>query len=85
MKTVSLVLAGLGLAAGLASAWFWYRSSRTSFNIAFVSMITSGSPVPTARDIEAYLREVGDLNAKAAVFGGIGVLLSTLAGIAATF
>ncbi len=48
-------------------------------------MITSGSPVPTARDIEAYLREVGDLNAKAAVFGGIGVLLSTLAGIAASF
>jgi hypothetical protein len=80
----SLILAVLGLLAGLASAWFWWRSSRTSFEITHVSLITSGSPVPNARDLEAYLKKVGSLNAKAAVFGGIGVLLSTLAGIAAS-
>jgi hypothetical protein len=82
MKT-SVILAVLGLAAGLTSAWFWWRSSRKGFEIRWVSIVASGSPVPTARDIEAYLREVGGLNAKAAAFGAIGVLLSTLAGIVA--
>jgi hypothetical protein len=47
MKATSLILAGLGLASGLVSAWFWWRSSRTTFNIRWVSLVTSGSPVPT--------------------------------------
>jgi hypothetical protein len=82
---ISTILALLGLAAGLVSAWFWWRSSRTRFRIAFVSMITSGSPVPTARDIEAYLREVGSLNTKAALLGALSVTLSALAGIMASY
>jgi len=82
---ISIVLAVLGLAAGLASAWFWWRSSRTSFEIRFVSMATSGSPVPNARDIEAYLKKVGRLNTMAAALGAASVTLSALAGIVASY
>jgi hypothetical protein len=81
---ISIVLAMLGLAAGLASAWFWWRSSRTSFDVAFVSIVAGGSPVPNACDVENYLKKVGDLNAKAAAFGAVSVTLSALAGIAAS-
>jgi hypothetical protein len=81
MKTSWCILQGLGVVAGVASAWFWYRSSQTSFEVKFVSQVNSGSPVPNARDIEAYLKKVGGLNAKAAAMAAISVVLTALAGI----
>ena len=81
MKTSWCILQGLGVAAGIASAWFWWRSSQTNFEVRFVSQVSSGSPVPNARDIEAYLKKVGDLNKKAAAMAAISVILTTIAGI----
>jgi hypothetical protein len=85
MKTTSIILAVLGLVGGLASSWFWWRSSRASFTVTWANFVTPSGPVITGNVLEAYLKEVGALNAKAAVFGAIGVLLSTLAGVAASF
>jgi len=84
MKATSVVLAFFGLAAGLASAWFWWRSSRISFKISGHPFVTPSGPVITGDVLERYLKEVGALNSKAAALGAISVLLSTLAGIIAS-
>jgi hypothetical protein len=81
MKTAALALAGIALVAGLLSAWHWWKSSKTSFQLTTTTLITSGSPVITARDLERYLQEVGGLNARAAIFGAISVTLAAVSGV----
>jgi hypothetical protein len=46
-------------------------------------MVTATGVGITSDDLENYLRQVGALNARAATFGAIGVMLSTATSIAA--
>jgi len=79
---VSTALILAGLMSGLLSAWFWWRSSRTSLVIAMPPLIvTARGPAIVADDLEVYLRQVGTLNAKAAIWGAVAVACSTAAGI----
>jgi hypothetical protein len=78
LACIGLILGGF--VCGLCSAYFWWRSSREPFVLTTVSIITSGTPVITARDTEDYLRRVSRLNSRAALFGAIAVLLTTAAG-----
>jgi hypothetical protein len=81
---MSIILAVLGLAAGLASAWFWLRSSRTSYTVTSAPIVTATGPVITTSDLQSYLKEVGRLNTWAAALGAVSVTLSALAGIVAS-
>jgi hypothetical protein len=83
-ELANLVLILSVLISGLLSAWFWWRSSRASFVIAMPPlMITTRGSAILADDLEAYLREVGSLNAKAAMWGAVAVACSTAAGVLA--
>jgi hypothetical protein len=79
LAPIGLVLAGF--VCGLCSAYFWWRSSREPFEPTTVSIITSGTPVITDRDIQGYLSRVSRLNSRAAQFGAIAVTLTTAAGL----
>jgi hypothetical protein len=45
----------------------------------------ASGPAVTVGPLQDYLQRVGALNAKAAIYGGISVLLSTLGGIVRSF
>jgi hypothetical protein len=82
---VSTALILAGLVSGLLSAWFWWRSSRTSLAIAMPPLIiTVRGPAIVADDLTAYLQQVGSLNSKAAIWGAVAVACSTAAGIVAS-
>lgn len=81
MKAIALGVAVIGFGFGIASAYYWWKSSREPFVIPFPTIITSTGPAITTQPLEDYLRRVGSLNAKAAMCGAIGVSLSTVAGI----
>jgi hypothetical protein len=85
IKCIAIALSVVGFGFGIASAVYWWKSSREAVSqYAIPPIIAHGSPVITARQLEDYLRRVGALNAKAAIFGAIGVLFATIAGIVAT-
>ena len=73
----------VGAGFSLLSAVYWWRSSRASIAVLrHPPSITTSGPVVTMGPLQDYLRRVSALNAWAAIFGGIGVFLSTLGGIA---
>jgi hypothetical protein len=83
MKWIALVLAVVGLGFGIASAYYWWSSSRESVAVLrYPPTITTSGPVVTMGPLQNYLQRVGALNARAAICGGISVFLSTISGVA---
>jgi hypothetical protein len=78
---IALVLAMIGFLFGLASAWFWLRSSRVSFEVVHPLNFIGGSPAVTERHLEHYVARVGRLNARAAICGAIAVACSSSGGL----
>jgi hypothetical protein len=82
MKMVAIVLVSIALITGIASAIFWWLSSRASFVITTFGHITDADGwVITSRDLETYLQRVGRLNAWAAGFGAVSVTSSAAASL----
>jgi hypothetical protein len=81
MRPLAIVVALVGFAFGLLSAWHWYRSSQTPFNISAVTAVSPAGVYIGSNDLERYLRAVGGHNRKAAICGAIGAFLSTLASL----
>jgi hypothetical protein len=76
----ALSLAGLGF--GIASAWYWWQSSREAIVLPDPpSTVTYTGPVITAGPLADYMRRVSALNAKAAIYGAIGVTLATTSSV----
>jgi hypothetical protein len=82
MSFMTLVPLAGGLGFGIASAWYWWRSSREIIVLPNPPpMVTYAGPVIPAGPLADYMRRVSDLNAKAAICGAIGVTLSTIASV----
>ena len=83
MNWIAVALAIFGLVFGLASAWFWEASSQVPLTDPTIPpIVTAHGPAVTANHLQRYLRRVSALNKWAAIFGAIGVVLSTLSGLA---
>jgi hypothetical protein len=82
----SVVLAVVGFGFGIASAIYWGRSSRVSIAPPrYPSGVTVTGPLVTLGPLQEYLQRVSTLNFWAALYGGIGVFLSTLGTIVGSF
>jgi len=86
VKCIAVILALAGLVFGIASAYFWWRSSQEEIKEFEIPPIITGAggPVVTSKQMQDYLQRVSGLNAKAAFCGAIGVSLGTVAGVLAT-
>ena len=92
MKWVSLAAVLGSLGAGLWAAWLWYLSSRVRADPNWQRDYVTGIPIQPADPMltqmswtDALLRaskEAADLNARAAFWTAITVVLGTLAGLA---
>jgi hypothetical protein len=67
VKLIAVALALAGSGFGIASAWFWWRSSRETIVLPYPPpIVTYAGPVIPARPMEDYMRRVSAHNAKAA-------------------
>jgi hypothetical protein len=84
----SIIFASFALLAGLASAGEWWRSGKAK-----PLQLTLGVPLPQAPPpqagrtpvsiggLDAQAQRSGELNSRAALYSGIGVILSAIASI----
>jgi hypothetical protein len=84
MKGIAIAFAVIGFGFGIASAWYWWKSSKEMLVIPnHPNLSLSGTALATG-PLADYFKRVSALNAKAAICGAIGVLLATIAGIVGT-
>jgi len=90
MTLIKLFVYGLslmGFGFGALSAWYWWKSSRVGVRLKHDPAIyteTATAALMPGGSLHEYLSGVSALNAKAAIFGAIGVLLATIASIVGT-
>jgi hypothetical protein len=82
MKWLPVLLAGSSHVAGIYSAYYWWKSSKSKFKPSFEPTV-DGRTVVGATDIEAYLNAMAELNARAALGAATAVILLTTSALTA--
>ncbi len=65
---------------GIASAYYWWRSSQVSYKRG-PGVFMFGNMMVNLQDLRSYIGDVGSVNTSAAFCSGLSILLSTLSGV----
>jgi hypothetical protein len=87
MKTISASIAFFGFIAGIIAAWYWYKS--TQIDVPDIRHIINGNVtinyVEWMEGSVRALRDVSELNEKAAIATAISVFANGAAAVLSTF
>ncbi|MHC2585889.1 hypothetical protein ACVI1J_010436 [Bradyrhizobium diazoefficiens] len=79
IRIFAVVCAGLGLAAAIVAAAYWWKASRV--NISHVSASISDVPEQYILSTQVAFHESSHLNSRAAIWTGAAAILSAVASI----